>query len=788
MVRKLKILTQRWKKPIILLLLILFGFWFFCLPNQLFNDPTSTVIQSKEGFLLGARIANDGQWRFPKKDSIPYRFEQCILHFEDEYFYQHPGFNPISIAKAFYQNLSSKKRRGASTITQQVIRLSRKNKKRTYGEKLIELAQATRLETRFSKREILNLYVSYAPFGGNVVGLDAAAWRYYGVAAEDLSWGQSAALAVLPNAPSLVFPGKNETTLKEKRDRLLKKLFNKGIIDHTTFSLAVLEALPQKPLPLPNIAPHFVEKMKKEYSGQRIRSTIALDLQNRLNQIANTHHSQLSQNQIHNLSILVLDVDTRQVLGYVGNAPSTRENPYVDVIDKPRSSGSLLKPFLFASILHSGEMLSKTLIADIPTVINGYSPKNFDRTFNGAVPASKALNRSLNVPAVRMLQDHGLDRFYKKLKHLKMDHINRPSSHYGLSLILGGGETSLWEMTNAYAGLASTVNYFNASSSEYRTDEFTKPIYVSGKSVDYGEISMDPPVFNAGAVYETLNSLKETNRPEGEEHWAFYSEAKPIAWKTGTSFGFKDAWAIGVTPDYAIGVWVGNADGEGRPGLTGIQSAAPVLFDVLKSLKAKRNWFDKPYDELIEEAVCVKSGHRAGLYCETTRVDWIPLSGRETPACPYHHQIMLNQEKNYHVSSDCYPLDEMQATNWFVLPPAIEYYFAPLNPEYKPLPQWHPSCMGFEEGLMEFVFPKKQEKIILPKDFDEEINEVIFKLAHRNPDTTVFWYLDSTYIGKTESFHELAVEPQPGNYLLTVVDQEGNKAVRQIEIIVLGQP
>lgn len=785
MIKKLNPIPRKWRKSTLLFLLIMFAIWFFCLPKQLFNDPTSTVVESKEGFLLGARIANDGQWRFPKKDTIPYRFEQCILHFEDEYFYRHPGFNPISIAKAFYQNLSSKKRRGASTITQQFIRLSRKNKKRTYWEKIIELAQATRLEARLNKKEILSLYASYAPFGGNVVGLDAAAWRYFGVAAKDLSWGQSAALAVLPNAPSLVFPGKNETTLKEKRNYLLKKLYDKGIIDETTFSLAILEALPKKPVPLPNIAPHFVEKLKKEMPGKRIQSTLKINLQKKLNQIANIHHSQLSQNQIHNLSILVLDINTRHVVGYVGNAPKTKENAYVDIVERPRSSGSLLKPFLFASILHSGEMISNTLVADIPTSINGYTPKNFDRSFSGAVPVNRALSRSLNVPAVRMLYSHGLQRFYNKLKRIKIKNINKPSNYYGLSLILGGGETSLWEMTNAYAGLASTVNYFNASSSEYRTQEFTEPIYILGTPIDFGEVSMKPPVFNAGAIYETLNSLKETNRPEGEENWSFYNEAKPLAWKTGTSYGFKDAWAVGVTPDYAIGIWVGNADGEGRPGLTGIQSAAPILFDVLKTLETKKRWFEIPYDELIKENICTKSGHRAGLYCTTTRADWIPKSGQKTPICPYHRQVILDKEKNYRVNSDCSSLEATYTTNWFVLPPAIEYYFAPLNPEYKTLPPWHPNCLGYGEQLMDFVFPKDQEKIILPKDFDEEVNEVIFKLAHRNPDATVFWYLNATYIGKTEHFHEMAIVPKPGAYTLTAVDQDGNKIATQVEIEVL---
>src|SRR5690606_10804581 len=217
-----------------------------------------------------------------------------------------------------------------------------------YFEKLIEIFQATRLEAGFKKKSILNLYASYAPFGGNVVGLETASWRYFGIPASELSWGQSAALAVLPNAPSLIFPGKNEEILKKKRDALLLKLFQNEVIDETTYQLALDEKLPGKPFPLPEYAPHLTEKIRKEHRGKRIETTIDFSLQQKLNNIVKEHHFLLSQNQIHNVAVLVMDVNTREVLGYVGNSPTTKEhNNYVDVIEKSRSTGSILKPFLF---------------------------------------------------------------------------------------------------------------------------------------------------------------------------------------------------------------------------------------------------------------------------------------------------------------------------------------------------------------------------------------------------------------------------------------------------------
>lgn len=771
-------------KVIVSAVLLVSLIWLFCLPSPIFEEPTSTVVESREGILLGARIATDGQWRFPSMDTVPHRFEQAILHFEDEYFYRHPGFNPVSMAKAAWENIQGRKRRGASTLTQQVIRLSRKNQRRTYFEKLIELVMATRLEAGYNKKEILNLYATHAPFGGNVVGLETASWRYFGVPAEELSWAQSAALAVLPNAPSLIYPGKNETILKQKRDRLLLKLLNKKVIDSLTYELALMESLPGKPLSLPDAAPHFTERIRKEREGKRIRSTLYASLQAQLNQITQDHYFRLKQNQIHNLSILVLDVHTREIISYVGNSPTEIEHgKYVDVVDRPRSTGSILKPLLFASAMDAGELLPNTLLADIPTSVNGYSPENFEKKFNGAVTAGAALSRSLNVPAVRLLKEYGLQRFYSQLQKMDMAHINQSADHYGLTLILGGAESTLLEVTQVYAGLAATLNTYTSNSSQYRKDEFFAPIYELGKTLDFGTFRFDPPVMGAGAIYKTFESLRESNRPDADESWSFYQDARPIAWKTGTSYGFKDAWAIGVTPDYAIGVWVGNADGEGRPGLTGILAAAPVLFDVFKELPLRKEWFDMPFDDLIEAQVCTRSGHLSGLYCEESRKEWLPTLGNRTSICPYHQPVFLNSPGTYRVNSSCYPLEDMQRQNWFSLPPIMAHYFAPLNPSYRMLPPLAPDCVGEDEPLMAFIYPRKNEEVILPRNFDENVNDVVFRLAHRNPETRVYWYLDELFIGKTQTFHELALIIEPGNYWLTATDQEGNTIRERIKVI-----
>jgi penicillin-binding protein 1C len=769
------------KSLVIFALLIIY---YFCLPQLLFKDSTATVITSSSNELLGALIADDEQWRFPATDSVPEKFKICILQFEDEYFYKHPGFNPISIFKALKSNLSSGYiKRGGSTITQQVIRLSRKGKSRTYFEKLKELILATRLEFRLSKDDILNLYASHAPFGGNVVGIDAASWRYFNRNASNLSWAESATLAVLPNAPSLIYPGKNQKRLLDKRNRLLKKLFEKGTIDELTYKLSSAEGLPQKPYPLPQIAPHLLQKIAKKNKGERIKTTLKISLQKQTNAIVKQHYNRLKQNEIYNISVLVLNVNTREVLTYVGNSPTDNAHQRsVDIIDKPRSTGSILKPFLYASMLDAGDLLPNTLVADIPTQFGSYQPENFNKSYDGAVFANEALSRSLNVPAVRMLQDFGLDRFYHYLKLLQLKDLKYYANHYGLSLVLGGAESNLWDLCKSYAAMASTLNHFNTNSSQYFTNEFCQPNYNSKQSVDFGKLINENVVFDAASIYLTFESMKQVNRPESDESWEFYDSSQDIAWKTGTSFGFRDAWAIGTTKDYVVGVWVGNADGEGRPGLVGVQTAAPMLFDVFDVLP-KSEWFAQPYDDMLEVSICKNSGYLASSICNATELRYIQKSGQKTEPCPYHKLLHLDVSERYQVNSSCEAVSDINTKAWFILPPLQAYYFKTKNPFYKMAPPFRTDCVSPSGVSMEFIYPNHQSTIFLPKDFDGNRNDLILKVAHSKPALELYWHIDNQLIGSTKDIHEMAILPASGKHIITVVDELGNELKHHITIL-----
>ena len=469
-VHVLKKIIKRILKPKIRLAIgisiLLFTLFWFSLPSALFKSPTSFVVEDEKGILLSASIATDGQWRFPASDSVPQKFAKCIIAFEDKHFYNHPGFNPFAFARAIKQNISGKHViSGGSTLTMQVIRLSRK-KNRTYFQKVVEIILAIRLECSNSKQEILSLYASNAPFGTNVVGLDAASWRYYGRSSEQLSWGEMATLAVLPNAPSLVHPGRNRERLIKKRNDLLDKLVLQNTIDLATASLAKLEPIPDKPLALPQQAPHLLSRFKNDFKNlnresTRIRSTLKADLQKNVSTILQRYHQQFKANGINNAAALVLDVETGQAIAYVGNIYEPHDSEmesYVDMIPALRSPGSTLKPLLYASMLDDGLILPTSLIPDIPTQIGFYTPQNFDLGYDGAIPASKALSRSLNIPAVKMLQQYKYERFHGQLKKLGITSLKKPADYYGLSLILGGCEVSMWELSGIYASMARSLS------------------------------------------------------------------------------------------------------------------------------------------------------------------------------------------------------------------------------------------------------------------------------------------------------------------------------------------
>ncbi len=772
------------KRHILFIAVVIAGiFYWQCLPDPLFNKPVSTIMLDRNNQLLAAHIAKDEQWRFPNIQKVPEKYEKAILHFEDKRFYYHPGVDPAAMLRAMYLNITRGKIvSGGSTITMQVIRLAKNNPPRTVYEKLKEVIAATRLEIDYSKDEILALHASNAPYGGNVIGLEAASWRYFGRTPEQLSWAESATLAVLPNSPALIHPGKNRAALKKKRDRLLTILHEHEVINEIELKLAILEPLPQKPKPLPQYAPHLLASMMQAHVSPRLQTTVDAKTQKNVEQVTKQHAKDLELQDVHNLAALVIDNETFEVMAYVGNSKYSNQlerGHAVDIVHRARSTGSILKPLLFARMIQTGELLPDTLVADLPTQYAGYMPENYDRLYRGAVPAKQALARSLNVPAVRMLRQHGVSRFYSYLQQAGMTTLSRPADDYGLTLILGGSEATLWDMASIYANLAHT-----AKQDRYQIDARYRAIKVdTAASTATNRINQISPA----TAWMTLDALLAVSRPGQESYWREFNSSRKVAWKTGTSFGLRDAWAIGSDTKYTVAVWVGNASGEGRAGLTGVKSAAPIMFDIFNKLEKPERWFVKPLHLMKPVNICKQNGYLSGANCETKKV-WIPRESHFQKSTPHHRFVHLDKNKQWRVNGRCESVSNMKHVSWFELPPGQAFYYQRSHSRYRPLPALRPDCRSHladnkQHGPIDILYPLPGTRIYIPMDLGKQKSRTVFEAVHSNSDSTLFWHLDEKYLGTTEKFHNLALNIAPGKHTLTLVDSTGYRITRRFEVL-----
>lgn len=767
-------------------LLLALALWLAWPPAEpLAGAPLSTALYDRDDRLLGARIARDGQWRFPATAEVPDKLAQALIRFEDKRFYRHPGVDPLALARALKLNWRAQRGvSGGSTLTMQLVRLSRGNPPRTLGEKAVEALLALRLELHYSKTELLALYASHAPFGGNVVGIEAAAWRYFGRAPENLSWAEAATLAVLPNSPALIHPGRGRERLLRKRDGLLQRLHAESRLTALELQLALREPLPGAPRPLPRGAPQLLDTLAAQPGvAARLRSTLDGALQVDVERLLAARANANGRQGVRHAAAVVLDNRRLTTLAYVGNSPALAldsEGAAVDLVQAERSTGSILKPFLFALSVQDGRIQPSALIPDVPVRFKSFRPENFDHQFRGAVRASEALALSLNVPTVHLLRGYGPERFYDALVRLGMSSLHRRPDDYGLSLILGGAEGRLWEMATLYAQLAriSEAGQDRARSRYAAAHLLRDAPTAEPRAADFG----------AGAAWLTLQALREVGRPEEEAHWKSFSSALPLAWKTGTSYGLRDGWAIGVTPAHSIAVWVGNASGEGRAGLTGASMAAPLLFDIAHRLGDTAP-FNAPLANLRAISVCQDDGYLPSQGCDTEERR-IPSDAHfETPS-PFHQTVHLDPSRRWRVDSRCQPVAAMLRTSWFVLPPVMEFYRRPHDSRYRPLPDWRPDCRDGEDAARAFdlVYPQPGLAVFIPTDLGGRRSQVVMKAVHRDPGAVLHWHLDGDYHASTQAPHQLALDLPPGRHELTLVDADGGRLSRGFEVLGAESP
>lgn len=746
------------------------------LPRPLFKGDYSTVIMDEEGEILRAFLSPGRQWYFPPGQDleVPEKLKQAILMFEDRHFYKHPGVNPFSLARAFGQLVTSGRiKSGGSTISMQVIRLAFKRKRNVWS-KCMEILQAIKLERRYSKEEILKMYVSHAPYGGNIVGYRAASLKYFHKRPGELTWSQAATLAVLPNAPGLISPMANPDKLKQKRDRLLNRLLNHKIIDKETFELSITEPLPGKLKSFFNGAPHLSQTLVNSGRVQSriIKTTILRRHQQRVEQLMKGHLGYLKSIGVHNGAALVVETGTGKVRAYVGSQDFFDQDyeGQVDGIHAPRSTGSILKPFLYAMAMDEGLILPGSLVRDIPSYFGTFSPSNADKSYSGVVTARSALIRSLNIPAVRLLNACGVQQFYLLLKEAGMTTLFRGADDYGLTLVLGGAEATLFDMAGLYCGLGNFGRF--------------KPL----RLIENGSIGpINNQLLSPGACYLTLQMMRHLKRPGAEYYWDQYQDRYPIAWKTGTSYGQRDAWAVGVTPQWTIAVWVGNFNGEGNGNLSGARSAAPLMFDIFNYLSTsipktdENHWFKRPDRAMVPVTVCLDTGFAAGPDCVKTRTVLSPAGRRPLKLCPFHKQIYVSKDRKHLVCSLCWQPGEYRQEKALLYPPDIAQYLRESGVTIARVPAHRLGCNGGDlagGNPLRIIYPVPNARLWIPRDFNGGLQSVSFRVAHGSKDSRVYWYIDDVYRGKTDGVHKIIARLGRGSHRLEVVDEKGNRKSR----------
>ncbi|PKP08184.1 MAG: penicillin-binding protein 1C [Bacteroidetes bacterium HGW-Bacteroidetes-4] len=731
-----------------------------------FSTDYSVVVADEAGRFLRVFLNKQEQWCFSPQieQQVPEKLKKAVTLFEDEYYYRHPGVNPVSVIRALKQNLNEGKIvSGASTLTMQVARI-RQGNKRTYWNKLKELAEAFKLEVHFTKDELLKLYLDHAPYGANIQGYQAASYRYFGKNPSELSWAEAATLAVLPNAPGLIFPSKKNHLLKEKRDRLLLKLHQSGAMDKTSYELAALEPVPNSIYIFGMAAAHFAQFVKSKHTDETyIRTTLNFDLQHRVESLISWQAIRLRNQGIKNVALLVAETQSGKIKAYAGSQDffDFEFQGQVNGVLAPRSSGSVLKPFLYALAIDGGLIMPQTLVKDVPTYFNAFSPHNADEKFYGMVTAQEALVRSLNVPAVRLLNAFGVYQFYTFLKQAGVTTLFREADNYGLPLIIGGAEVNLFEMALLYRGLA---NYGTFSPLIYQDKD---------SSLQRGETKS---LISPAASYLTLQMLNELKRPGLEYHWQKFQHQRQLAWKTGTSYGHKDAWAIGVSPEWTIAVWVGNFDGEGNAQLAGTTSAGPLLFDVFNALPHNPDTygFNNPLDDIKTLVLCRETGYLAGQHCIHTDTVEAPIYMEPLRLCPYHHTIQVNADETMAVCSHCWKPGH-HAKKVLSFPPDVVHQLRLRGQVSEKIPSHNPECgKQTAENPMQFIYPKDSSYLWLPRDFDGAYQKLVCRLAHTHPEKQVFWYLNDVYMGTSRQTHNKAIEFSTGWQKLKVTDDEGN--------------
>ncbi|GAO42537.1 penicillin-binding protein 1C [Flavihumibacter petaseus] len=739
---------------------------FFFLLTLLFPLPQpklySTIITDDEGKVIHAFLTADDKWRMKTElGEISPLLQKAIVEKEDKWFYRHPGLNPVAMVRAFFNNLFTGRRTsGASTITMQVAR-ALEPKQRTYANKFIEMFRALQLEMRYSKKEILQLYLNTVPYGGNIEGVKSAAVLYFRKNPDHLSLAEVVALSVIPNRPSSLVIGKTNNDIIVERNRWLKKFEAEGVFPATEIRDAMDEPLTATRLEAPKEVPHLSWKLKS--SGNDIQRTwINLNTQWKAEKLVKDYVRTLQFRDIHQAAVMVVDNRNHHVIAYVGSADfaDTTDAGQVNGAAAIRQPGSTLKPFLYGKCIDAGLLTPRMVLADAAVNVNGYAPENYDRQLNGYVTMEYALEHSLNIPAVKALRMLGKDAFVEDLSDVHFRQIQKDRRKLGLSLILGGCGATLEELTALFAGLSQE--------GKYQWPEYTQP----GHDPDKKAKAVTQQMLSPAAAFLVNDILSKVNRPDFPLSWTSTEKMPKIAWKTGTSYGRRDAWSIGYNKHFTIGVWVGNFSGKGVPSLSGAEVATPLLFRLFNTIDydSGKDWFEAPAS-LSTRSVCTATGLPPGPHCTETVSDWfIPLVS-STQTCQHMQEIAVNPEESISYCRICQPLNGYRKKLYAVIDPDMQAWMQDHHVAYQHIPPHNPDCESvFRGGAPRIVSPSNGGEYLIYRKNPEPLQLVC---QTGNEVGKVYWYINDAFYKTASAGNKLFFQPEEGPVKISCTDDKG---------------
>lgn len=769
-----KLLEKRW---LVALLTVVFAvdlilhvlFYVFPLPLAEIERPSATLVFDVNGRLLHTFTSSDEMWRFqtPLQQISP-ALQKYLLTYEDRWFYWHPGINPLAIARAMVQNLyAGSVISGGSTLTMQIARMI-EPKDRTMKNKLVESFRALQLEHFYTKKQLLEIYFNIAPYGGNIEGAAAASWMYFGKEPAQLSYAEAALLAALPNNPSYLRPDVHPEAARVARDKVLLRMVQHGVLTQIDYAEALKEPVPERRRDWPFIAPHLSTRLHlAEPQRSRIYSTLDINTQQLAEKLLRAHVNSLRSAGITNGAVVVIDNRTHELKAMVGSRDffDKANSGQVNGALAPRSPGSALKPFLYALGIAQGVITPAAYLEDVPINYNGYAPENYDRQCSGIVTVKDALERSLNIPAVNLnaaLQTK--ENLYDLLKKAGVSTIH-DADDYGLSLTLGGCEVNLLELSGLYSSFATGGKLYQTR--ELRDAKEREPI----------------ELFDAGTSFIITEILSEVRRPDLPTVWEFTSLPR-VSWKTGTSYGHRDAWSIGYNPLYTIGVWIGNFNGEGAAALVGAEAAAPLLFDLMTDLSRNKRfkWFQRPTN-VEEREVCSVSGQLPTENCTSLVNEYYLIDRSPTGLCEFHKSVLVDQTTGYRLPPGYktdHPVKKVTYVKW---PQQVATWRMQNGYDVFQLPELDPNYQRQIAGKAPLIqSPVENVTYFYREGVQKEYQKIAFTASVSNDVQRIYWFLDGKMIGSVKPGEKFFYLPEVGKHKVICQDDLGR--MQEIELVV----